>query len=179
MTLKSRILLGDGTSFTFFRQVLLFLLSFLILTTTVPSTGLAGPNTTEPSPSPRPDFKKRKIKIGPRTIVVEIADTDERRAYGLMFQKKLATDAGMLFIFDDEQPRSFWMVNTLIPLSIGYFGRDKVLNEVIDMQPAVMGTARPKTYPSQKKTMYALEMNVGWYERNKIRPGVSFKFADN
>ena len=133
----------------------------------------------EPSASEKPVFKKRKIKIGTQTIVVEIADTDERRAYGLMFRGKLPGDVGMLFIFDDEEMRSFWMQNTLIPLSIGYFSRDKTLNEVIDMQPAVMGAARPKTYPSRKKAMFALEMNIGWYTRNKIRPGVSFKFADN
>lgn len=133
----------------------------------------------EPSASEKPVFEKRKIKIGGRTIVVEIADTDERRAYGLMFRRKLGGDVGMLFIFDDEEMRSFWMENTLIPLSIGYFGREKTLNEVIDMQPAVMGAARPKTYPSRKKAMFALEMNIGWYARNKIRPGVSFKFADN
>jgi uncharacterized protein len=144
----------------------------------VPSSAFATMGA-EPSASERPVFKKRRIKISGRTIVVEIADTDERRAYGLMFREKLPSDTGMLFIFDDEEKRSFWMQNTLIPLSIGYFGREKTLNEVIDMQPAVMGAARPKTYPSRKKAMFALEMNIGWYDRNKIRPGVSFKFADN
>lgn len=133
---------------------------------------------TELSSGQRPTFQKRKIKIGPRTVVVEIADTDERRAFGLMFREKLPPDEGMLFIFDDERQRSFWMLNTLVPLSIGYFSRDKKLKEVIDMQPGVLGAARPKTYPSQTKAMFALEMNAGWFDRNKIRPGVSFKFAD-
>ena len=131
------------------------------------------------SPSQRPVFQKRKIKIGNLTLNVEIADTDARRAYGLMFREKLGRDEGMLFIFDNEEQRSFWMQNTLIPLSIGYISREKVLNEVVDMQPAVMGASRPKTYPSKKKAMFALEMNAGWFDRNKIRPGVSFKFADN
>ena len=127
----------------------------------------------------RPVFKKRKLKIGDHQITVEIADTDDRRAFGLMFRERLGADEGMLFIFDDEDKRSFWMKNTLIPLSIAYFGADQKLNEVIDMQPAVMGAARPKTYPSRTKAKYALEMNVGWFERKKIRPGVHFKFADN
>lgn len=131
------------------------------------------------STSGKPIFKKRKIRIADRIVRVEIADTDERRAYGLMFREKLPQDEGMLFIFDEEEQRSFWMHNTLIPLSIGYFSRDKVLNEILDMQPAVLGASRPKTYPSRKKAMFALEMNIGWYQRNKIRPGVSFRFADN
>ena len=131
------------------------------------------------SSSGAPNFQKRKLKIAGRTITVEVADTDERRAHGLMFRESLPKDEGMLFIFDDEHQRSFWMQNTLIPLAIGYFSRDKVLNEVIEMKPAIMGTARPKTYPSRKKAMFALEMNTGWFERNKIRPGVQFKFADN
>ncbi len=144
----------------------------------LPSSAFATNGAAE-IPSGKPVFKKRKIKIGGQTIVVEIADNDSRRAYGLMFRESLGKDAGMLFIFDDEAERAFWMQNTLIPLSIGYFSRAKILNEVIDMQPAVMGVTRPKTYPSKSKAMYALEMNVGWFDRNKIRPGVSFRFADN
>ena len=131
------------------------------------------------SPSQRPVFKKRKIKIANLILNVEIADTDERRGYGLMFRDKLGRDEGMLFIFDDEDQRSFWMQNTFIPLSIAYISREKVLNEIMAMQPAVIGASRPKTYPSGKKAMFALEMNIGWFDRNKIRPGVSFKFADN
>lgn len=144
--------------------------------------GLSFANATigsQETPSYRPSFKKRKIEIGGRKILVEVADTNDRRNFGLMFVKSLKPDEGMLFVFDDEKQRAFWMANTLIPLSIGYFGRDKVLSEVLDMQPAIMGQTNPKTYPSRTKAMYALEMNVGWYERHKIRPGVSFRFADN
>ncbi|MDZ4082351.1 MAG: DUF192 domain-containing protein [Bdellovibrionales bacterium] len=125
-----------------------------------------------------PAFKKRKIEISGKTIIVEIADTDERRAYGLMFRNSLPKDEGMLFVFDDERTRSFWMKNTLIPLSIAYINKDKVITEIVDMQPAVMGATRPKSYPSKKKSMYALEMNIGWFERNKIWPGVQFRYAD-
>ncbi|MBN8539284.1 MAG: DUF192 domain-containing protein [Deltaproteobacteria bacterium] len=128
--------------------------------------------------SPAPIFKKRKIEISGKTIVVEIADTDERRAHGLMFRNSLPKDEGMLFVFEDERPRSFWMKNTLIPLSIAYINKDKIITEVVDMQPAILGAARPKSYPSKKKSMYALEMNIGWFERNKIWPGVQFRYAD-
>jgi uncharacterized membrane protein (UPF0127 family) len=125
-----------------------------------------------------PVFQKRKIEILGKTIAVEIADTDERRAFGLMFRNSLPKDEGMLFVFDDERTRSFWMKNTRIPLSIAYINKDKVITEIVDMQPAVLGATRPKSYPSKKKSMYALEMNIGWFERNKIWPGVQFRYAD-
>jgi hypothetical protein len=148
------------------RIILMILFSLLQLAT---ATALAQTS---------PKFEKRKIHLGGKTVVVEIADTDERRAYGLMFRNSLPKDEGMLFIFEDERIRSFWMKNTLIPLSIAYINKDKILTEIVDMQPAILGAARPKSYPSKKKSMYALEMNIGWFERNKIWPGVQFRYAD-
>ena len=90
------------------RIILMILFSLLQLAT---ATALAQTS---------PKFEKRKIHLGGKTVVVEIADTDERRAYGLMFRNSLPKDEGMLFIFEDERIRSFWMKNTLIPLSIAY-----------------------------------------------------------
>ncbi len=49
---------------------------------------------------------------------IELAVTPEEMAKGLMNRTELAPDAGMLFIFPNEAPRSFWMKNTLIPLDI-------------------------------------------------------------
>ena len=160
----------------------IFVIGFLAMSQrleTASATTFATSAASSSSGVERPVFKKRKLKIGDHQITVEIADTDDRRAFGLMFLEKLGKDEGMLFVFEDETQRSFWMKNTLIPLSIAYFGADQKLNEVIDMQPAVMGATRPKTYPSRTKAKYALEMNIGWFARKKIRPGVHFKFADN
>ena len=52
--------------------------------------------------------------------LVEIADDDRERMFGLMYRREMARDAGMLFDFQQEQPESFWMENTRIPLSIAY-----------------------------------------------------------
>ncbi len=51
-------------------------------------------------------------------FTVEIADTPETRERGLMFQKELAPDQGMLFVWPDSAPRSMWMKNTFIPLDM-------------------------------------------------------------
>lgn len=127
----------------------------------------------------RPDFQRVEIVVKDKRIKVEIADTDEKRAFGLMFVEKMPFDHGMFFIFDDDSRRSFWMKNTLIPLDVAYVDRDLKIIEIIKMQPAPLGALRPKSYPSKKKSMFALEMNAGWYEKNKIWPGARLHVSDS
>lgn len=122
-------------------------------------------------------FATRKIKIGKKTVTVEVADTVDKRAQGLMFREKLAEDHGMLFVFENDERLAFWMKNTLIPLAIGYFGRDQKLINTHEMIPAVAGEMNPKTYHSSTPAMYAIEMSSGWFSRNKVVPGTSFSFV--
>lgn len=55
---------------------------------------------------------------GPVALNVEIADTPQEQTQGLMHREQLNPDDGMLFVFTDDSPRSFWMKNTLIPLDM-------------------------------------------------------------
>lgn len=118
------------------------------------------------------DFSKRKITLAGKTLVVEIAETPSQHERGLMFRSKLGKDEGMLFIFQGEAVRSFWMKNTLIDLSIGYFDRNGIL---IDVQEMTSGKGIPDaklaSYPSVKPAKYALEMTKGWFAKNKIKIG--------
>ncbi len=124
------------------------------------------------------EFSKKKIQLSKKSIQVEVADTEKLQAQGLMFRKKMDPDAGMLFVFDDEQIRSFWMKNTLIDLSIGYFNKEKKLIDIQDMSAtsSIMQQSLP-TYTSKSPAMYALEMNKGWFKKNKIKVGASFKYV--
>lgn len=122
-------------------------------------------------------FVKEKIKVGPHTITVEIADTDPKRERGLMFREKLPENQGMLFVFDNERPLSFWMKNTLIPLSIGFFDKDRKLLDVHEMTPMVMGEKDFKVYSSRAPAMYALEMPQGWFTKHAVKPGATFTFV--
>lgn len=117
-------------------------------------------------------FEKVDLKVGNSKVHAQIADTEERREHGLMFVKSLGSNDGMLFVFENEQPLSFWMKNTLIPLSIGFFNAQGELVDMQEMKPAQsLMVSRPPTYPSASPAMFALEMNAGWFTKNHIDMG--------
>jgi len=99
-------------------------------------------------------------------LTVEIAQTDEERALGLMFRKKLPDGHGMLFVFDRDQQLSFWMKNTTIPLSIAFITADGRINEIKDMAPNDINSVK-----SSRSVRYALEVPQGWFDRVNIKPG--------
>jgi uncharacterized membrane protein (UPF0127 family) len=91
---------------------------------------------------------------------VEIADTPETRAQGLMFVEEMPRTAGMLFVFPDERVRTFWMRNTLISLDIIYF--DATGAWVSAQENAV--PLDETTLPSDGPARYVLEINGGLVE---------------
>lgn len=152
------------------------------------STGLflsfvfANPKKNEPIVSTdlsRPKFEKKWIQINEKKIEVEIADTELKRSYGLMYVEKLNADQGMLFIFESEQPLAFWMKNTLVDLSIGYFDKNKKLVDIQDMrgQKSILNQDL-RSYPSKSSAQYALEVPLGWFKTNKIKVGNKFSFVN-
>jgi uncharacterized membrane protein (UPF0127 family) len=127
---------------------------------------------------PKPmTFAKDKIILGGKIIEVEIAANELEREHGLMYREELPDSVGMLFIFNGEQVLNFWMKNTFIDLSIGYFNQSRTLVDIQEMQKmnSVMSENLP-TYPSAKPAKYALEMNKGWFKKNKIKLGSRFEF---
>ncbi|MDR0409541.1 MAG: DUF192 domain-containing protein [Spirochaetaceae bacterium] len=99
-------------------------------------------------------------------INVELARTDEEHRMGLMFRKKLDDGDGMLFIYGRDQILSFWMKNTLIPLSIAFISYNGIITEILDMQPQSLRPVR-----SSRSVRYALEAPQGWFERMGIVSG--------
>lgn len=124
-------------------------------------------------------FEKKKISIQGKIITVELADNEEKSQLGLMYRTKLNENEGMLFVFDDESVKNFWMKNTFIPLSIGFFDKNKTLVDVQDMEPvkSELQTNIP-SYESKKPAKYALEVTRGWYKKHKIKLGSKFSFSN-
>ena len=117
-------------------------------------------------------YKKSKFKIGAQKFEAYVADNDVNRAEGLMNITKLPPNTGMLFVFDEETLQSFWMKNTLIPLSIGFIDGKGTLVDVQEMVPAQsMLQVEIPTYHSRKPAAYALEMNKGWFSSHKVKTG--------
>lgn len=107
-----------------------------------------------------------ELRIRESRLEVELAMTPESRARGLMHRESLPEDHGMLFIFEDSRPMSFWMKNTLIPLSIAYIRQDWVILEIYDMEPESL-----EPVSSRNPARYALEVNQGYFEDHGIEPG--------
>lgn len=115
--------------------------------------------------------KTKILKIGKKSVSVEIADTNENRAKGLMRRKSLAENHGMFFVFDRQQILSFWMKNTFIPLSIAFINANCVIVDIQKMNPQSVLLKNTPNYTSKNPAKYALEVNQGWFLKNKIQIG--------
>lgn len=106
-------------------------------------------------------------KNGNHAFTVEVVDTPESRAKGLMLRRSLAPDAGMLFDFKESRPVSFWMSNTLIPL-------DMIFITAQGMVANIHANARPMdltSIPSDGPVMFVLEIPGGRSNELGIAPG--------
>jgi uncharacterized membrane protein (UPF0127 family) len=96
-------------------------------------------------------------ETGEHSFTVELVDTPELRARGLMYRQELAPDAGMLFDFLDERPVSFWMRNTFIPLDMIFITADGEIKNI-------HVNARPHdttSIPSDGPVQFVLEIPGG------------------
>ena len=108
-----------------------------------------------------------ELHIGKATLNTEIAATPAQRERGLMFREKLADNDGMIFIMPGIAPATFWMKNTLIPLSIAFLDRNGVILEIHDMKPLDETITRSES----SQVAYALETNLHWFSLNGLKPG--------
>ncbi len=112
-----------------------------------------------PGPAAAQNLERLEITTagGVRAIAIEIAKTDAAREYGLMNRRYLPNDRGMLFEFDKEEPVTFWMKDTLIPLDMIFISHD---GRIV----AIAEQAQPLSealVPSGKPCDAVLELNGG------------------
>ena len=100
-------------------------------------------------------------------IDLEIADTEYERELGLMNRNEMKEDQGMLFIFPDDNMRSFWMRNTLISLDMIFIDAQKKII-TIHKNTKILSD---QSYPSTQSAMYVVEVLAGFTDRHNIQVG--------
>jgi len=100
-----------------------------------------------------------------------VANTDESRRKGLMFQSELKLNSGMIFIWPESKKHCMWMKNTSIPLSVAYLSADGRIKEIYDMVPF-----SEESICSRKNVRMAVEVNQGWFLQNKVAIGDRINF---
>ena len=99
-------------------------------------------------------------------LYIEIADTPIRQERGLMNRTTMAEDQGMIFVFPEATTVSFWMHDTLLPLSIAFIDANRRIVDLQDMQPL-----DETLHSSAQPYVYALEVNQGYFRRHNIAVG--------
>jgi uncharacterized protein len=121
---------------------------------------------------------------GPRVVIetdddevaveVEVADSPEERAVGLMSRESLGEDAGMIFLFPEEHSGGFWMKDTLTPLSIAFADAEGRILRILDMEPC---EAEPcEIYDPGVSYRSALEVNQGAFSEWGVEEGDRLTF---
>jgi uncharacterized protein len=100
-------------------------------------------------------------------IDAAVASTPQERSLGLMDVRTMPRDAGMLFIFDREEPLSFWMANTPLPLDLIFVNRDmRIVRIHHNAQPF-----SERQFPSGAPALYVVEVNAGFCVDHDITEG--------
>jgi len=118
------------------------------------------------------EFPRGMIKLDDVVLEVQIADTDPRRARGLMFQEQLPFDQGMLLVFDSPNKRSIWMLNVQFSLDIFWIDGDGKVSHIEKNVPPCKTAVETVTCPSYKgggkDAQYVLEVTAGFVDKNNI-----------
>lgn len=119
-----------------------------------------------PAPSRLPPAGHAWVIFGTDTVLAEVAATPDERADGLMYRDEVPDGTGMLFVFDDSQPRSFWMANTYVALDIAFMNPAYRIVDIIAMEPLITDS-----YPSSAPAMFGLEVRQDWFSEKGIAVG--------
>lgn len=121
-------------------------------------------------PSQADEFAEVQVKIADKLLSLELAQSPQARAKGLMHRESLCDDCGMLFVYRQPRFLSMWMKNTRIPLDVAFVDEEGRILVIKSMQPHDLTPV-----DSEGPAIYAWEMNQGWFEANNIQVGDRFE----
>ena len=131
---------------------------------------------TQPPPvNPAPESTSRaqpklpilQLWIGPHAFTAEVARSAQQVQTGMMHRREMAEDEGMLFVFPVPHRASFYMRNTVLPLSCAYLDGEGVILEIHDMKPL----DETPIQASADNVQFVLETRQGWFQRHQIEVG--------
>ena len=120
---------------------------------------------------PQPKLRTIKLWLGAEELITEVAAAEKEIITGMMFRTEIAENEGMIFILPGPQRASFWMKNTLIPLSCAYIDPEGNILEIHDMKPKDE-TPIPS---ASTRIQYVLEVKQGWFQRHNIKVGTQVR----
>jgi uncharacterized membrane protein (UPF0127 family) len=159
---------------------LLHLLSLILLFTTVIGCGNEKPKQpqNDPADNGRELIYERSVTFLDNsgneisTIRAAVADEPQERNQGLMDVTNLPADAGMIFIFPDETPRSFYMANTPLSLDIMFVNSDSTIVRIHHNTSPYSS----KQLLSGSPAKYVVETNGGYSISHDIQEGMKIRF---
>jgi uncharacterized protein len=117
----------------------------------------------------QPKLATIKLWIGSEEMITEMAVTEAQERTGMMFRTNMAENEGMIFVFAQPERVSFWMMNTVLPLSAAYISPEGEILEIHDLQPHDTNSVVAGT----DKVQFVLETPQGWFKRHNIKEGTS------
>jgi uncharacterized membrane protein (UPF0127 family) len=108
---------------------------------------------------------------GAPQVEVELARDDAARERGLMYRTSMPEGRGMLFSWQEERVRNFWMHNTCIPLDMLYVTREGIIAGILEQVPTLNDAPRGIPCP----VAHVLELNAGWARAHGLAPGMKLK----
>ncbi len=115
----------------------------------------------------QPKLPTVKLWIGAQVLTAEMALTPRQEQAGLMYRTNLAENEGMIFPFMRPIQASFWMKNTVLPLSVAYIAPNGAILELHDLQPNDTNAV----VAASGSVQFVLETTQGWFTRNHIGVG--------
>ena len=114
-----------------------------------------------------PSFKKVSCKINYKNnlsqkVILDVADTEDKRAFGLMYKTHMDNNRGMLFVWKDSQIRTFWMANTFLNLDLFFINDKWTITDIYRNAKAMDKTS----IKSKEKVKFVLELQTGKSKAN-------------
>lgn len=120
-------------------------------------------------------YNKQKVIIDQHILLLDVADDYCKKDLGLSGRTIFKEGEGMIFVFEKTGNYSFWMKDMIFPLDILWVDDNSV---IVGIEKAVLPSTYPKTFGSNYKSKYVLEITSGYSDKYNIKVGNKIIFSE-